>query len=186
MLWKLETSELYGELVDMDSAWQLDDEDDDDWDSDSDAPSSASKDPIIIQSIEEGPVYSIDKHGQTVAAVVGQTVLVWEFWSSNGACLIPIKTLSLPGDYQETLYTVSLSDDFLVSAGLGECLFVWTTDTWDLVHTVSVARTKESCLATCCVMTSNWMPNEKGVLACGGYDGCISLWRLAHRLESEG
>ena len=100
--------------------------------------------------------------------------------------MLPLKTLSLPGDYEETLYAVSLSGEFLVAAGLGEVLFVWATDTWELIHTVSVTRQKESCFTSCCVLTTGWIPGEKGVVACGGYDGCVSLWRFAHRLENEG
>ena len=171
---RFDTSDLSAHMVDLDSDWEDDDEDAEEYPG-----------PLIVHAVEEGPVYAITKCRNRIVYVVNQTVHLLEWPPTNGHVLRPLKTLSIQGDYTEILYTISLSPDFVVAAGAGECLFVWATGTWDLVHTISVSQPKDCGLNTSCVLTTDWNQNEAGALLCGGYDGRLSLWRLAHRLGNE-
>ena len=141
--------------------------------------------PVIDVVVQEGPIFSLCKHKQTIAVVSGQCILVWEH--EAGKQLQETKTIRIGND-RETLYTVCLNEGFLAAAGSGESIMVWERETWTMAHHLPLQKGPCSgcCLATNCIMTLDWFHKDSGILISGGYDGVVTMWALANRLEEGG
>lgn len=143
--------------------------------------------PVIIAKIEEGPIYSLAKHERTIAVASGQNILVWDYITNHGSLqggkkLIKQKTIQTNN---QTLYALCINARFIAAAGSGEVIMVWDRDLWTLSHYLPSERHPSSCcLATNCIVTLDWFHEDSGVLISGGYDGAVTLWTLAIRLES--
>ena len=117
----------------------------------------------------------------------GKCIIIWNY-NENVTDLKhsgkkPTKIKSIQTDDQ-TIYTLCLNERFLAAAGSGESIMVWDRDTWTMLHYLPLQRTPSGfCLATNCIMTLDWFHDDSQILISGGYDGTVTMWTLANRLE---
>lgn len=212
ILWELDTQddllEEYTFGDEMDYGLWCDSDSDSDSDSYNESDSDASDDseeerrkerncyvPLVNITIDEGPVFALAKHKRTVAVASGSSILVWDCindissnstnsnssnWSRTK--LAPRTTLHT---HNQTLYAVCLNGKFLAAAGSGEAIRVWDSQApWTLLHYLTLPRHPAGCcLATNCLLTLDWWGEDSARLVSGGYDGVVTVWTLAHRLE---
>lgn len=144
--------------------------------------------PAIDVTVQEGPIFSLSKHKQTIAVASGQCIIVWDCYHSTknlqhpgNAKLVKTKTIKTN---DKTLYTLCLNERFLAAAGSGESIMVWDRVLWKMLHSLPLQMSPSGCcLATNCIMTLDWFHENSGILVSGGYDGVVTMWTLANRLE---
>mmetsp|Transcript_13017 Transcript_13017/g.36642 ORF Transcript_13017/g.36642 Transcript_13017/m.36642 type:complete len:484 (-) Transcript_13017:297-1748(-) len=193
LMWELDVEEDFFEWYDEDDLFclyhsALDDSEDltseaSSNDDDSDGVKTAI--PVINATVDEGPVYHLATHDGIVAATCGQSIVVWDWNNARETAhrlAARIKTIQTNNS---TLYTVCINARFVAAAGSGESIMVWDRESWSLVHYLPLQKEHPSscCLATNCIMTLDWFHEDSGILVSGGYDGVVTLWTMANRLE---
>jgi len=141
----------------------------------------------IDMIVEEGSIFSLSKHKRTIAVASGKCIIIWNY-NENVTDLKhsgkkPTKMKSIQTNDQ-TIYTLCLNERFLAAAGSGESIMVWDRDTWTMLHYLPLQRPPSGCcLATNCILTLDWFLDDSQILISGGYDGTVTMWTLANRLE---
>ena len=192
-MWELNTGEdfyerfdeeLFGEYDVYDSETCSCSEESDECVSDDDDESDV---PALDVTVQEGPIFSLSKHKHTIAVTSGQYIIVWGYYESAGCSqnggkkLAKIKTIKTDN---KTLYALCINERFIAAAGSGESIMVWDRGLWTMLHCLPLQRSPSGCcLATNCIMTLDWFHEDSGILVSGGYDGVVTMWTVANRLE---
>ena len=189
--------EVFGEEADVDASSSDDDSSDSDVENDNfdyereEHRRLHAMVPALDKMVEEGSVYDVDREGFGLVVVAGRHVIVWDLVQANDnptprwQLLHPVVLTTS----QTSLYAVSLSATQLVASGSDERILIWTLDSksvWSLQHHLNAIRTTRTCsLGSNCVLSLQWLADEGlGVFVSGGYDGCVSMWTVGHRLTA--
>lgn len=144
--------------------------------------------PAVDIVVDEGSLFAMVRQDRRLAVAAGKSIVVWDCVYHQNSCGASTavscqhqKTLRTDND----LYTVTMNPNLLAAAGSGECILIWDMNLWFLTYNLMLWTVpKGCCLATNCIMSLDWGDESGRTLVCGGYDGCISLWTLAHRLTN--